>query len=114
METAEVESNFEPVGTTTPSLDGSDAGIDGDGSVGAVGTDLGTDLDADLGMDTELSTDTDVMYTDVIYTEVWLTPGPYSGLGPVYNDAGDPTGQEIASRLTQHGQVRRDKHRNHR
>ena len=41
-----------------------------------------------------------------VYTEVWLVPGPYSGLGPKgYNDAGDPTGQEVASRLTQHGQV---------
>lgn len=41
-----------------------------------------------------------------VYTEVWLLPGPYSGLGPKgYNDAGDPTGQEVASRLTQHGQV---------
>lgn len=38
-------------------------------------------------------------------TDIWLTPGPYSGLGPVYDDAGDPTGQEVASRLTQHGQV---------
>ena len=40
-----------------------------------------------------------------VYTEVWLTPGPFSGLGPVYSDAGEPTGQEVASRLTQHGQV---------
>lgn len=41
-----------------------------------------------------------------VYTEVWLLPGPYSGLGPRgYNDAGDPAGQEVASRLTQHGQV---------
>jgi hypothetical protein len=40
------------------------------------------------------------------YTEVWLIPGPYSGRGPIgYDSAGDPTGQEVYSRLTQHGQV---------
>lgn len=42
----------------------------------------------------------------LIYTEVWLVPGPYSGLGPKgYDSAGDPVGQEVYSRLTQHGQV---------
>lgn len=106
VEVPEVESDFEPLGTVVPSLDGSDAGMGGDGGVG---TDFGTDLGTDLGMDTDLDTDTDidtdVIYTDVIYTETWLTPGPYSGLGPVYNDVGEPTGQEVASRLTQHGQV---------
>lgn len=104
VEVPEVESNFEPLGTVVPSPNGSDAGMGGDGGVG---TDFGTDLGTDLGMDTDLDidTDTDVIYTDVIYTEIWSTPGPYSGLGPVYNDAGDPTGQEVASRLTQHGQV---------
>jgi ferritin-like metal-binding protein YciE len=40
------------------------------------------------------------------YTEVWLIPGPYSGRGPIgYDSAGDPTGQEVYSRLTQHGQI---------
>ncbi len=43
--------------------------------------------------------------TDV-YTEVWLVPGPYSGIGPSgYDSAGDPIGQEVFSRLTQHGQI---------
>ena len=38
--------------------------------------------------------------------EVWLAPGPYAGMGPkAYESAGDPLGQETASRLTQHGQV---------
>ncbi len=42
----------------------------------------------------------------LVYTEVWLMPGPYSGLGPSgYDSAGDPVGQEIYSRLTQHGQL---------
>lgn len=44
--------------------------------------------------------------SDLGYTEVWLVPGPYSGLGPTgYDNSGDPTGQEAYSRLTQHGQV---------
>lgn len=39
-------------------------------------------------------------------TEIWLMPGPYSGLGPIgYDSAGDPIGQEVYSRLTQHGHV---------
>lgn len=42
----------------------------------------------------------------LVYTEVWLVPGPYSGLGPKgYDSAGDPVGQEVYSRLAQHGQV---------
>jgi ferritin-like metal-binding protein YciE len=42
----------------------------------------------------------------LVYTEVWLMPGSYSGLGPSgYDSAGDPVGQEVYSRLTQHGQV---------
>ena len=80
-------------------------------------TDLGiTDLDAagtvgmtDLG-DAEMLSDPlldDMGVTDeLVYTEVWLMPGPYSGVGPRgYDSAGDPTGQEISSRLTQHGQI---------
>ncbi|CAA9375876.1 MAG: Protein YciE [uncultured Chloroflexia bacterium] len=44
--------------------------------------------------------------SDLGYTEVWLVPGPYSGLGPTgYDNSGDPTGQEVYSRLTQHGEV---------
>ena len=43
--------------------------------------------------------------TGLVYTEVWLEPGLYSGFGPKYDSAGDPIGQEVASRLTQHGQV---------
>jgi len=39
-------------------------------------------------------------------SEIWLTPGPYTGMGPkAYESAGDPLGQEAALRLTQHGQV---------
>lgn len=90
---AEIESIFEPLGTAElPNLSGSEAGM---GSEGSVVTDLGTGFDTGLGIDA----DTDV------YTDAWSTPGPYSGLGPVYNDAGDPAGQEVASRLTQHGQI---------
>lgn len=38
--------------------------------------------------------------------EVWLMPGPFSGLGPLaYDSAGDPLGEAVASRLTLHGQV---------
>ena len=67
-----------------------------------VGTALPETGVADLLSDEPLSDEPDI---GAVYTEVWLTPGPFSGLGPVYNDAGDPTGQEVASRLTQHGQV---------
>ena len=66
-------------------------------SVGELGTAL-----PEMGVADLLSGETNI---DAGYTEVWLTPGPYSGLGPIYSDAGDPTGQEVASRLTQHGQV---------
>lgn len=38
--------------------------------------------------------------------EVWLVPGPFSGLGPLgYDSAGDPLGEAVASRLTVHGHV---------
>lgn len=38
--------------------------------------------------------------------EIWLVPGPFSGLGPLaYDSAGDPLGEAVASRLTQHGHV---------
>ena len=70
-------------------------------SVG-VGTMLPETGVADLLSDEPLADEPDI---GAVYTEVWLTPGPFSGLGPVYSDAGDPTGQEVASRLTQHGQV---------
>jgi ferritin-like metal-binding protein YciE len=44
--------------------------------------------------------------SELTYTEVWLVPGPYSGAGPIgYDNSGNPTGQEVYSRLTQHGQV---------
>ncbi|MDQ3399039.1 MAG: BON domain-containing protein, partial [Deinococcota bacterium] len=43
---------------------------------------------------------------DAATTEIWLAPGPYTGMGPkAYESAGDPLGQEAALRLTQHGQV---------
>lgn len=42
----------------------------------------------------------------LLYTEVWLVPGPYTGIGPKgYDSAGGPAGQEVVSRLTQHGQI---------
>lgn len=42
----------------------------------------------------------------VTVTEVWLVPGPYSGIGPAnYQASGDPVADEINSRLTQHGQI---------
>ena len=56
---------------------------------------------ADLASDLLLEEETG----DLVYTEVWLEPGLYSGFGPSYDSAGDPVGQEVASRLTQHGQV---------
>ena len=56
---------------------------------------------ADLASDLPLEEETG----DLVYTEVWLEPGLYSGFGPSYDSAGDPVGQEVASRLTQHGQV---------
>ena len=56
---------------------------------------------ADLASDPPAPTETD----SLIYTEVWLEPGLYSGFGPQYDSAGDPVGQEVASRLTQHGRV---------
>ena len=56
---------------------------------------------ADLASDPLAPTETD----GLVYTEVWLEPGLYSGFGPSYDSAGDPVGQEVASRLTQHGQV---------
>ncbi len=41
-----------------------------------------------------------------VYTEAWLLPGPYTGVGPKNGaGAGDATGQEVYSRLTQHGQI---------
>lgn len=66
-------------------------------------------LDADP-VDAELLADdaqSDVQGAGTVaYTEVWLVPGPYSGLGPSgYDSAGDPVGQEVYSRLTQHGQI---------
>ncbi len=42
---------------------------------------------------------------ELVYTEVWLTPGPYTGVGPKNRETEDATGQEVYSRLTQHGQV---------
>ncbi len=112
----ETESVLEPLGTAElPSLDGSEAGMGDDGSVY---TDLGTGLETDLidaDMDAFIGTGSDVGVDTGVdaqtsldaftNTEVWSTPGPYSGLGPVYSDMGDPTGQEVASRLTQHGQI---------
>ena len=90
---AEVESIFEPLETAElPSLSGSEADM---GDEESVVTDLGTGFDTGLEMDAG---------TD-IYTDAWSTPGPYSGLGPIYDGAGDPAGQEVASRLTQHGQI---------
>jgi len=73
------------------------------------------DVDESLSLDTDLI-DAELMNTDaqsdvegvsaLAYTEVWLVPGPYSGLGPTgYDSSGDPVGQEVYSRLTQHGQV---------
>ena len=56
---------------------------------------------ADLAADLPLEEETG----GLVYTEVWLEPGLYSGFGPSYDSAGDPVGQEVASRLTQHGQV---------
>ena len=56
---------------------------------------------ADLAADLPLEEETG----GLVYTEVWLEPGLYSGFGPRYDSAGDPVGQEVASRLTQHGQV---------
>ncbi len=87
---AEIESIFKPLGTAELPI-----------------TDLGTGLDADLSVNADIDTNVDAqIVSDAdVYAETWSTPGPYSGLGPVYNDAGDPTGQEVASRLTQHGQI---------
>jgi osmotically-inducible protein OsmY len=59
---------------------------------------------ADNKDDSEEDSDEDV--SALVYTEVWLVPGPYSGSGPSgYDSAGDPVGQEVYSRLTQHGQL---------
>ena len=43
---------------------------------------------------------------EAVYTEAWLLPGPHTGVGPKSGaGAGDATGQEVYSRLTQHGQI---------
>ena len=72
-----------------------DFGLESDQGLGeSFGQDDGSALMADLQGQTD------------VYTEVWLVPGPYSGIGPGgYDSAGDPIGQEVFSRLTQHGQV---------
>lgn len=54
----------------------------------------------------EPATVTEITGDAATTTEVWLAPGPYTGMGPkAYDSAGDPLGQEAALRLTQHGQV---------
>lgn len=102
-----------------PSLDASlglDADIMDTALMGSDVQDLDVqDLDELSSLDAEVDADVreaEIGGSDIegasapIYTEVWLIPGPYSGLGPSgYDSAGDPVGQEVYSRLTQHGQV---------
>lgn len=40
-----------------------------------------------------------------VETEIWLVPGPFSGIAPRSYTTGDAVGQEVALRLTQHGGV---------
>ncbi len=49
----------------------------------------------------------EAVYTpDWVYTEVWMVPGPYSGMGPKgYRRSDDRLREEIISRMTQHGQL---------
>jgi hypothetical protein len=47
--------------------------------------------------------DTPVTYT---YTEFWLVPGPYSGIGPDnYTRSSERLREDIIQRLTQHGEI---------
>ena len=72
------------------------------------GNDLSSDLSDNFSDDSGLLGEPSSEQAGVdalVYTEVWLIPGPYTGIGPSYDSAGDPLGQEVASRLTQHGEV---------
>ena len=57
----------------------------------------------DYEMETDYFEDTPVTYT---YTEYWLIPGPFSGVGPEdYTRTPERLREDIIQRLTQHGQV---------
>ncbi len=60
--------------------------------------------EAALATDSQLQADAEVPEAET-ETGIWLVPGPYSGLGPVSYDASDPLGQDVYSRLAQHGHV---------
>jgi hypothetical protein len=57
-------------------------------------------------MEDDFDTDFDDTPITVTYTEFWLVPGPFSGIGPDdYTRSPERLREDIIQRLTQHGQI---------
>ncbi len=72
---------------------------------GYSGSSFYSDEDYDSDFDDDFY-DTDYEPTYWSYTEYWLIPGPYSGMGPQgYQRSDDRIEEDVCERLTQHGQI---------
>lgn len=64
------------------------------------------DFDTDFDMDSDYDYDFDNEPVRWSYQEIWLIPGPFSGIGPEnYQRSDDRIREDINERLTQHGRL---------
>ena len=108
MDTVDMGLTAEPIELINLPEETLDAGAAGQGAEPTLDFGFQSDqgLGESFGQDDGSALMADLQDQTDVYTEVWLVPGPYSGIGPSgYDSAGDPIGQEVFSRLTQHGQI---------
>jgi hypothetical protein len=62
--------------------------------------------DEDFDSDFDFESESDTSPTYWTYTEYWLIPGPFTGMGPEgYQRADDRIEEDVCERLTQHGRL---------
>ena len=68
--------------------------------------DYSSDYDSDFDTEFDYDYDFDTMPTSWSYQEIWLIPGPFSGVGPQgYQRSDERIREDINERLTQHGRL---------
>ena len=68
--------------------------------------DYSSDYDSDFDTEFDYDYDFDTMPTSWSYQEIWLIPGPFSGIGPQgYQRSDERIREDINERLTQHGRL---------